>query len=598
MSAQTVCRILLAVAIFASQPAHAEIREYIRDYNYQGETFDSAATCRVNAIDGVKRELLDELGTYVGSVAKQHQDSLGNSYMSQDVIKITAGIVAMKVLNEKWKQPVYYVKAGMKADPDDVLTKLKAMRADLELEKNLRESYEELQRARREMAELKAQLAQLKLAPAAPAVNAIAATSQVFLPKPAPAPVPVVKQMQVMEEQAQKKLVKDLKEEKPLPTVALIVPPEPLPETALKQPQINAKQAQTELDKAVAAEKLLPPPAPAADIAVQVQPPVTAPVVAPAAEILLSSYQRAAQNVEVEEAFQRAMAAKMKGDFGVLLKEMSALADKGYVKAQFRMGWIYERGLGVPQDYQKAREWYEKAMANGGSSAMARMGVLYELGLGVEKNYTKAANYYKEAIRLENGLGYAALGWMYETGKGVQLDKLKAAEYYRQGMERGNYLAMSRLALLYQLGQGGLPRDEKKAAELYMQAIDHGEPLSMTRLSLMYNRGEGGLPIDHARGLALLRESVRYNLPASYAYMGFVYENGWEVKQDYNEAVKWYEKAEKLDAPFGIFRLGMLYKDGLGVSRDRRKAKELIRRAADMGLEQAVRVLDRMNRGG
>ena len=116
--------ILLITASFIAQISQAEIKEYVRDYHYHGADFDTRETSRVNAIDGVKRELLDELGTYVGSVVKMHQDSLGNSYMSHDVINITAGIVAMKVLSEKWKQPEYFVKAGMKADPDDVLTKV------------------------------------------------------------------------------------------------------------------------------------------------------------------------------------------------------------------------------------------------------------------------------------------------------------------------------------------------------------------------------------------------------------------------------------------------------------------------------------------
>lgn len=139
---------ILIVALSFSSLAQADIKEYIRDYRYQAEVYDTTASCRINAIEGVKRDLLEEIGTYVGAIVKVNQDSLGNSYMSQDVVNITAGIVAMKVLSENWKQPIYYVKAGMQADPDDVLNKLKAMRTDLQLEKSLRESYENLERAR------------------------------------------------------------------------------------------------------------------------------------------------------------------------------------------------------------------------------------------------------------------------------------------------------------------------------------------------------------------------------------------------------------------------------------------------------------------
>jgi TPR repeat protein len=525
MSVRNIVPALLMAACCAAPPVQAVVMEYIRDYNYQGTDFDTAETCRVNALDGVKRELLEELGTYVGSVVKLHQDSLGNSFMSHDVVNITAGIVAMQVLDEKWKQPVYFVKAGMKADPDDVLAKLKALRADLELEKSLRDSYEELQNSRNEVAQLKAQLAQLMLAHD----TQVAAKSS----------VPVV--------------------------VAPLA----------AKPEVVAPAVQPQPDRAAAG-------APAV-------------VSAPGVDNLVAQYVKAVQGVEVGAAFQHAMAARMNGDFAALFREMSPLAEKGYAKAQFRMGWIYERGIGAPQDYSKARVWYAKAMANGDADAVARTGMLYELGLGVEKSYDKAAEYYRRAIREESAWGYAHMGYLYETGKGVPRDREQAAEYYRRGMEMGNYLAVTRLGFLYQVGRG-VTKDEYKAVELYQQAVDHGQPLAMTRLGQMYNLGQGGVPLDHAKAVALIRESMRYNLPGAYAFMGFMYENGWEVKQDYDGARKLYEKAAEQEAPFAELRLGIMYRDGLGVSRDRQKAMYWLERAASKGEDRAEAILKRMKR--
>ncbi len=603
-------RVILLGSCLLCQQAAAEVKEYVRDYNYHGTEFDTQSTSRINAIDGVKRELLDELGTYVGSVIRQHEDSLGNSYMSQDMVNITAGIVSLKVLNEKWAQPEYYVKAGMKADPDDVLSKLKAMRADLELEKNLRDSYEELQRARTEMAELKAQLARLRQAAVGGTTIVAAAPTAAPQPVPVPVPVSVVKTMQKKEEQAQQKAAESRQEEKILATLPA-VPAAPViastpvvPDNDL-QAKMHAEQAQKDMEKAIAEQKKIamaasPKPVVAKTMVVAV--PVAATAPAPVVKIsaeeqkLMTDYQQAAQDVEVEEAFQRALAARMSGDFGALVKEIQPLAEKGYAKAQFRMGWLYERGIGVPQDFQKAMMWYEKAMANGDTSAIARVGWMYELGMGVERDYAKAARYYNEAIRAGNALGYAFLGWIYETGKGVTLDRLKARALYEKGAEMGNYLAMSRLGFTYQVGWG-LDRDEKKAVELYQKCVDHGEPLSMTRLGHMYNLGQGGLEVDHKKALALLRESERYNVPASFAFLGFMYENGWAVDRDYAEARKLYEKAAGLDAPFAYFRLGVLYKDGLGVSRDREKARELLKRAAGLGVVNAGKMLERMQRG-
>ncbi len=40
------------------------------------------------------------------------------------------------------------------------------------------------------------------------------------------------------------------------------------------------------------------------------------------------------------------------------------------------LGVIYDHGEGVPQDYQKAREWYEKAAAGGNTNAQQRLKTL------------------------------------------------------------------------------------------------------------------------------------------------------------------------------------------------------------------------------
>ena len=53
----------LLALLCAAQAARADITEYVRDYRYQGASFDTRATCRINAIDGVKQELLAELGS-------------------------------------------------------------------------------------------------------------------------------------------------------------------------------------------------------------------------------------------------------------------------------------------------------------------------------------------------------------------------------------------------------------------------------------------------------------------------------------------------------------------------------------------------------
>ena len=58
---------------------------------------------------------------------------------------------------------------------------------------------------------------------------------------------------------------------------------------------------------------------------------------------------------------------------------------------------LYRHGHGVPQDYVKAREWYEKAAAKGSAGALRDLGRLYANGQGVEQDYVKAREWFEKA---------------------------------------------------------------------------------------------------------------------------------------------------------------------------------------------------------
>ena len=69
------------------------------------------------------------------------------------------------------------------------------------------------------------------------------------------------------------------------------------------------------------------------------------------------------------------------------------------------LGLLYQNGQGVPQDYVKAREWYEKAADKGSAFAMTNLGLLYQNGRGVPQDYGKARKWYEKAA--DKGNAYA-----------------------------------------------------------------------------------------------------------------------------------------------------------------------------------------------
>ena len=48
--------------------------------------------------------------------------------------------------------------------------------------------------------------------------------------------------------------------------------------------------------------------------------------------------------------------------------------------------------------------------------------------------------------------------------------------------------------------------------------------------------------------------------------LGFMYAKGFDIPQDYTEAVRWYRKAAEQGNALGQSNLGVMYRDGQGVA--------------------------------
>lgn len=94
---------------------------------------------------------------------------------------------------------------------------------------------------------------------------------------------------------------------------------------------------------------------------------------------------------------ERAQAAYFRGDYDEAMRLMQPLAEQGDKHSQYLIGFMYERGEGVPQDYKKAAKWYALAADNGHPFAQNNLGVLYKHGRGVSKDYVEAYKWFNLA---------------------------------------------------------------------------------------------------------------------------------------------------------------------------------------------------------
>jgi tetratricopeptide (TPR) repeat protein len=135
--------------------AHAGIKTFIKEHSYQAGELDSKASCRAIAMDQVKRILLEELGAYV-----KGKTTVKNHQLEDDEIKtLTAGVVQTKLLEERWDGKEYWLKAELRADPDEVASSIEKLKEDEELVRELEETRAEAAQAMEEIQSLKQQLA-------------------------------------------------------------------------------------------------------------------------------------------------------------------------------------------------------------------------------------------------------------------------------------------------------------------------------------------------------------------------------------------------------------------------------------------------------
>ena len=84
------------------------------------------------------------------------------------------------------------------------------------------------------------------------------------------------------------------------------------------------------------------------------------------------------------------------------LGDLRKAAAAGNAAAMDRLGQMYERGAGVPQDAREAFRWYSSGAAAGQPAALYHLGTLYEAGKGTARNVNQAVRLYQQAAAAGN----------------------------------------------------------------------------------------------------------------------------------------------------------------------------------------------------
>ena len=250
--------------------------------------------------------------------------------------------------------------------------------------------------------------------------------------------------------------------------------------------------------------------------------------------------------------------------------------------AYFALGNIYKYGSGVETDYAKAFDYYMRSLSSKGGMPFASyaVGQAYELGQGVEKDLSSAHNFYAEALNglekvftknHDDNISYK-IGMMYLNGKGTDIDLECAEKYLLLSADSNNYKAQYMLGKLY---QSDSKKDLQKAEKILIKGAENAQDkaglceYSLGKLYLSQER------YDKAASY-LERSAAKDNYYAAYT-LGKLYQ---EQFNDNTQAEKYLiQAADHKDDTMGIaaYRLGKLYLS----ENNRRKALQYFTNAAD-----------------
>jgi len=176
------------------------------------------------------------------------------------------------------------------------------------------------------------------------------------------------------------------------------------------------------------------------------------------------------------------------------LASLQSRAAKGDAQAEFELGRVYQLGQGVPPDYAKATELYQKAAAQGIAKAMFNLGYIYRHGQGIAQDNELANQWFQKAADQGLAAGQLEIGLAYYFGdSGLKKDYAAAEKWLTLAAKQTNSPAQSASAAnalgnMYAYGMG-VPTDGKQAAFWLGQAAEMGNANGQSNLGKLDYEG-------------------------------------------------------------------------------------------------------------
>jgi uncharacterized protein len=271
-----------------------------------------------------------------------------------------------------------------------------------------------------------------------------------------------------------------------------------------------------------------------------------------------------------------------KGGCGFTVDRKSALewylksAGKGDVEAQHALGEMYFAGDGVAADYVQAKKWYLKAAQQGDGHAQLRLAYLYAERhfQPLKPDYDEAEKWFRKAAEQNTEDAQFRLGNFYINYR-HPADYKDGIPWLMKAADGGNRTAMFDLGRL-QIEGSGVPKDIKAGLTWITKSAEAGMLEAQIYLAEAYADGKQ-VPKDEMQALKWVLRLANGPSPDTF-YLdraGDIFFEGWgKIPKNYPSARQYYEEAAARVDRHALERLAQIYKDGLGVPKDEKKAAE------------------------
>lgn len=279
------------------------------------------------------------------------------------------------------------------------------------------------------------------------------------------------------------------------------------------------------------------------------------------------------------------------------------------------------------EDFKKSEQLLLSESKSGNVLAIHDLGKLYSTEKIGAKDEEKSFAYYNEAlqgfmeieldsdfmfpyepkfdgqiIKPVNMRSYVwyRIGKMHCYGLGTEQDYEKAFEWFLKSAQEGNKFAQYSLANLYYYGNG-VEKDLSQAFWWYRKSSEQGQPYASYAVAQMYSKGEyvaenketAQRYYKAALSGFLELESKDQADDNLYYKLGAMYKNGLGTEIDIPKAIEYFEKST--ENMWSTYQLGRLYLFGAEeLEKDKEKAVEWLTKSANDGNEYAQNMLDNM----